>query len=413
MEDTILEKKYSFFISSTYEDLKQERDAVIHTVLTLGQFPVGMEMFSAVNMDQWNVIKKSIDSCDYYILIIGNKYGSIDEDSGLSYTEKEFDYAISQGIPVLAFIADDNINLSVSKVEQEAEKIIGLRKFKDKVKKSDLYVSFWNSKDKLEALVSQSISKSILDSDRPGWIRCNANMDDKNVNTSKHIQHDTVRKPYLWVEVEDGIANVNLEIKEKTLNYVVAPVVTSDIMNGITYKGYFGQKVHKSKEEIESLRYMYENAISLNFIVHNDGNIKATDVRIKVYIPDGLVLISEEGMDSYYNEMDYTFTEKAYNSHCLCFYNPDNIEAEDKNENRVKTIKQLESTKSIAEFLDNYLEFSDTSNNHFKEILHKDSRGFNVSYLVPVKLGEFKIKYELICNEFEDVISDEFTLVIE
>lgn len=408
-----MEKKYSFFISSTYEDLKQERDAVIHTVLTLGQFPVGMEMFSAVNMDQWNVIKKSIDSCDYYILIIGNKYGSIDEDSGLSYTEKEFDYAISQGIPVLAFIADDNINLSVSKVEQEAEKIIGLRKFKDKVKKSDLYVSFWNSKDKLEALVSQSISKSILDSDRPGWIRCNANMDDKNVNTSKHIQHDTVRKPYLWVEVEDGIANVNLEIKEKTLNYVVAPVVTSDIMNGITYKGYFGQKVHKSKEEIESLRYMYENAISLNFIVHNDGNIKATDVRIKVYIPDGLVLISEEGMDSYYNEMDYTFTEKAYNSHCLCFYNPDNIEAEDKNENRVKTIKQLESTKSIAEFLDNYLEFSDTSNNHFKEILHKDSRGFNVSYLVPVKLGEFKIKYELICNEFEDVISDEFTLVIE
>lgn len=408
-----MEKKYSFFISSTYEDLKQERDAVIHTVLTLGQFPVGMEMFSAVNMDQWNVIKKSIDSCDYYILIIGNKYGSIDEDSGLSYTEKEFDYAISQGIPVLAFIADDNINLSVSKVEQETEKIIGLRKFKDKVKKSDLYVSFWNSKDKLEALVSQSISKSILDSDRPGWIRCNANMDDKNVNTSKHIQHDTVRKPYLWVEVEDGIANVNLEIKEKALNYVVAPVVTSDIMNGITYKGYFGQKVHKSKEEIESLRYMYENAISLNFIVHNDGNIKATDVRIKVYIPDGLVLISEEGMDSYYNEMDYTFTEKAYNSHCLCFYNPDNIEAEDKNENRVKTIKQLESTKSIAEFLDNYLEFSDTSNNHFKEILHKDSRGFNVSYLVPVKLGEFKIKYELICNEFEDVISDEFTLVIE
>lgn len=408
-----MEKKYSFFISSTYEDLKEERDAVIHTVLTLGQFPVGMEMFSAVNMDQWNVIKKSIDSCDYYILIIGNKYGSIDEDSGLSYTEKEFDYAISQGIPVLAFIADDNINLSMSKVEQDAEKIIGLRKFKDKVKKSDLYVSFWNSKDKLEALVSQSISKSILDSDRPGWIRCNANMDDKNENTSKQIQHDTVRKPYLWVEVEDGIANVNLEIKEKTLNYVVAPVVTSDIMNGITYKGYFGQKVHKSKEEIESLRYMYENAISLNFIVHNDGNIKATDVRIKVYIPDGLALISEEGMDSYYDKMDYAFTEKAYDNHCLCFYNPDNLEAEFKNENRVKTIKQLESTKRISEFLGNYLEFSDTSNYHFKDILHKDSRKYNVSYLVPVKLGEFKIKYELICNEYEDAISDEFNLVIE
>ena len=55
-----MEKKYSFFISSTYEDLKQERDAVIHTVLTLGQFPVGMEMFSAVNMAQWNVKKNQL-----------------------------------------------------------------------------------------------------------------------------------------------------------------------------------------------------------------------------------------------------------------------------------------------------------------------------------------------------------------
>lgn len=162
-----MEKKYSFFISSTYEDLKEERDAVIHTVLTLGQFPVGMEMFSAANMDQWNIIKKSIDSCDYYILIIGNRYGSIDETTGKSYTEKEFDYAISQGIPVLAFIAGDSINLTLSKIEQDAEKIIGLRNFKEKVKKSGLYVSFWNNKDKLEALVSQSISKSMLKSDRP------------------------------------------------------------------------------------------------------------------------------------------------------------------------------------------------------------------------------------------------------
>lgn len=410
-----MEKKYSFFISSTYEDLKEERDAIIHTVLTLGQFPVGMEMFSAINMDQWNIIKKSIDSCDYYILIIGNKYGSIDKDSGLSYTEKEFDYAISQGIPVLAFIVDDDISLPISKVEQDAEKVIGLRKFKDKVKNSRLYVSFWNNKDKLEAIVSQSISKSILNSDRPGWIRCTTNTDVLNGNNENSVlfQHNNVRKPNLWVEVKDGISNTNLEINEKTINYIVAPVVTSDIINGITYKGNFGQKVHKSKEEIEALRYMYENAISLNFIVHNDGNIKATDVRIKVYIPDGLALISEEGMDSFYNEMDYAFTYKDFKKHCLTFYNPDNIEAEDKNENRVKTIKQLESTKSISEFLDDYLEFSDTSDNHFKEILHKDSRNYNVSYLVPVKLGEFKIKYEIICNEYEDAISDEFTLVME
>ncbi len=167
-------------------------------------------------------------------------------------------------------------------------------------------------------LVSQSISKSTLESDRPGWIRCNHKEDALNINT-EYIQNGSSRKPSLWVEAVDGTANTNLKIKEKTLNYIVAPVVTSDIMNGITCKDYFGKMIHKSKEEIEFLRYMYENVISLDFIVHNDGNIKATDVRIKIYIPDSLALISEEGMDRYYNKMDYAFTEEAYNNHCLFF----------------------------------------------------------------------------------------------
>lgn len=40
----LLEKKYQFFVSSTYEDLKEERDIAIHAILTMNQFPVGMEM---------------------------------------------------------------------------------------------------------------------------------------------------------------------------------------------------------------------------------------------------------------------------------------------------------------------------------------------------------------------------------
>lgn len=32
--------------------------------------------------DQWQIIKEAIDSSDYYILIIGNRYGSIEETTG-------------------------------------------------------------------------------------------------------------------------------------------------------------------------------------------------------------------------------------------------------------------------------------------------------------------------------------------
>lgn len=64
-------------------------------------------MFATDNEEQWVTIKECIDCSDYYILIVGNRYGTI-IDSGeyedLSYTEKEFQYALSQNVPVFAFV---------------------------------------------------------------------------------------------------------------------------------------------------------------------------------------------------------------------------------------------------------------------------------------------------------------------
>ena len=64
------EKKYQVFISSTYTDLIDARNAAINTVLESYNFPVGMEMFGADNDEQWTIIKDLIDSSDFYILII-------------------------------------------------------------------------------------------------------------------------------------------------------------------------------------------------------------------------------------------------------------------------------------------------------------------------------------------------------
>ncbi len=100
-----MEKKYQVFISSIYKNLKDVRARAIYTILSMNQFPAGMELFSAADEEQWQIIKETIDSSDYYVLIVGRKYGSIipeDPDAGISYTEKEFNYALEQGIPVLA-----------------------------------------------------------------------------------------------------------------------------------------------------------------------------------------------------------------------------------------------------------------------------------------------------------------------
>src|SRR5688572_21788241 len=96
------DKKYQVFVSSTYQDLQEERRQVIHALLELDCIPSGMELFPAADEDQWSLIKGVIDDCDYYVVILGGRYGSLGPE-GLSYTEMEYRYAIEKGKPVAAF----------------------------------------------------------------------------------------------------------------------------------------------------------------------------------------------------------------------------------------------------------------------------------------------------------------------
>ena len=90
-----MDKRYQVFISSTYSDLKEERSRVMKSIMDMDCIPAGMELFPAVDEEQFEFIKRIIDDSDYYILIIGGRYGSMTEN-GISYTEMEFDYAMSK-----------------------------------------------------------------------------------------------------------------------------------------------------------------------------------------------------------------------------------------------------------------------------------------------------------------------------
>ena len=70
---------------------------MLKAILEIDQMPAGMELFPATDDSAWQLIRDIIDSSDYYILIIGGRYGSRDE-AGLSYTEKEYDYAAAAKI---------------------------------------------------------------------------------------------------------------------------------------------------------------------------------------------------------------------------------------------------------------------------------------------------------------------------
>jgi hypothetical protein len=99
----ISQVRYQIFVSSTYEDLREERQQATQAILEAGCFPAGMELFPASDDTQWELIKRVIEECDYYVVILAGRYGSVGPD-GLSYTEMEYDYAVEKGIPVLGFV---------------------------------------------------------------------------------------------------------------------------------------------------------------------------------------------------------------------------------------------------------------------------------------------------------------------
>ncbi len=162
--------RYQIFVSSTFKDLQEERQAVLKAILELNQFPAGMEIFPAVNDTAWEHIEKVIKDSDYYVLIIGGKYGSIDSGSGLSYTEKEYEFAVSQNIPVLAFTHSDENSIEVGKAEMDSELRDKLNKFKQKVGNKHHW-KYWKSINELKANVLSSLAMAFATNPQTGWVK--------------------------------------------------------------------------------------------------------------------------------------------------------------------------------------------------------------------------------------------------
>ncbi len=166
-----MDKRYQVFVSSTFTDLKDERQRVIQTLMEMDCIPAGMELFSAMDEEQMAFIRKVIDDCDYYLLIIGGRYGSMTEE-GISYTEQEYDYAVSLKMKVIALLHEKPDEIPLSKSEASPELREKLEKFRQKVLTGRI-VKFWNDVSDLPGLVSLGLSRTIKTYPAVGWVRAN------------------------------------------------------------------------------------------------------------------------------------------------------------------------------------------------------------------------------------------------
>jgi hypothetical protein len=163
------DRRYQVFISSTFEDLQEERQQVLKAVLEMKAFPSGMELFPSADDEQWAFIQREIESSDYYVVIAAGKYGSLASD-GLSFTEKEYDHAVASRKCVMGFVRHDLLSLPGRQLEQDPEKNRKLEAFHQKIKRSRL-VKFYQTPVELKSLVMQALVNAFQLSPQEGWVR--------------------------------------------------------------------------------------------------------------------------------------------------------------------------------------------------------------------------------------------------
>lgn len=203
----MINKIFQVFVSSTYEDLRDERKKVQETLINNNCLPRGMELFNASDKSQWKIITDVIDDCDYFVLIIGGKYGSIDESVNKSYTQKEFEYAKKKKIPIFAFVRKNVDNLPAIKVERDRERIEMLKAFTDEVKNNRL-VNFWEDEADLALKLYKSIEEAKVKLPRIGFVRSDeipAKFFDKEITTTIDV---TGMWTSVWEETEKDLKSI-------------------------------------------------------------------------------------------------------------------------------------------------------------------------------------------------------------
>jgi Domain of unknown function (DUF4062) len=211
-----MDKRYQVFVSSTFADLKEERRRIIQTLMEMDCIPAGMELFPAADEEQWAFIRTVIDDCDYYLLLIGGRYGSTTSD-GVSYTEKEYDYAVERGIKVLALLHEKPDEIPLGKSELDPAARNRLQAFREKAATGRL-VRFWSKAEDLPGLVALSLSKTIKTYPAIGWVRADgvANEDLLSQLNQVRQENDSLREQLSAlrsepVKVLDGLASLDEE----------------------------------------------------------------------------------------------------------------------------------------------------------------------------------------------------------
>ena len=118
------------FVSSTYEDLMEHRKAVWEVIDGLGLLVRGMKQFGARTESPLETCMAELDQSDIYVGIIGPRFGTLDTETGKSYTQLEYDSADTHHKQVHIYRPSDEARLRNKDIEIDAVRREKLEAFK-------------------------------------------------------------------------------------------------------------------------------------------------------------------------------------------------------------------------------------------------------------------------------------------
>src|SRR5215831_1164712 len=96
------------YVSSTYEDLKDERKAARDAIQTLGHLAIGMEDYAASDERPLERCLRDVRSCQAYVGIFAWRYGFCPGNGEKSITSLEYEEATKNKIPCYVFLVRED-----------------------------------------------------------------------------------------------------------------------------------------------------------------------------------------------------------------------------------------------------------------------------------------------------------------
>ncbi|MBA9027592.1 DUF4062 domain-containing protein [Peribacillus huizhouensis] len=443
------DKKFQIFISSTYKDLIEAREKVFSTILSMYHFPVGMEMFSADNDEQWKIIQDTMMDSDYYILIIGHRYGSVTKE-GISYTEKEYDYAKSLGIPIMSFVRNRDVATTPNEREGNKSNEKKLDEFIKKVTEGKM-CEFWETSDDLVNKITIALVKAFSRHQRTGWIRADKaitpEMSEEFLRLSKENyslrqELDELKKkqigkePNLEILINESDKlkikfqeNLNFEhlgyleqIDYSLIEEYLLPYIKKEEIENYNNNIPTNQEIDKFNQEAIYFTRLTDTGLDLSFSISNIGSAKANEIFIDITFPNEVKILKKDEIEDLelpkiptIPENPIEVAEKEYDK-----ANMKKILGEFKVSNIYDLIgsQALSAISSYPPLTRGYSQLvgkniltvrnttflnENTITLKLSDLLHTRMYTFDDEYLlVPLKKGSFHIKVTVICEEYSE-----------